>query len=105
VKPKTATRHKPPDRELATLQRFVKVYCRAHHGSNGSGLCKECHDLLEYAEKRREKCPYDPKPKCKNCITHCFRPEYREKIRKVMRFSGKHFVKRGRIDWMVKYFL
>ena len=105
MKRKTATRRKPADRELATLRRFVEVYCHAHHGSNGCGLCIECGDLLEYAQKRLGKCPYDPKPKCKDCTTHCFKPEYRERIRDVMRFSGMHFVKRGGIDWMVRYFL
>jgi hypothetical protein len=29
----------------------------------------------------------------------------REKMRQVMRFSGLHFVRRGRLDWLFKYFL
>jgi hypothetical protein len=82
----------------------VEVYCKHHDGANGS-LCGDCEDLLEYARERLEKCPYDPKPKCKDCETHCYRPKYREKIREVMRFSGMHFARRGRIDWMVRYFM
>jgi hypothetical protein len=93
-----------PDKDIKTLQAFTKVYCRQHHGTRGD-LCPECDDLLQYAIQRRERCPYDPKPACKNCQTHCYKPEYRQKIREVMKFSGIYFVKRGRIDWMIKYFL
>ena len=86
------------------LERFVRVYCLEHHGQ-GETLCDECSDLFAYATERLEACPYDPKPKCKDCHTHCYRKSYREKIRTVMRFSGTHFVKRGRLDWAVRYFL
>jgi len=92
------------EREFKTLHRFVEVYCRHDHGANGK-LCEECEELLQYARRRLEKCPYDPKPKCKDCATHCYRPSQRERIRAVMRFSGMHFAKRGRIDWMIRYFL
>ncbi|MFC1537439.1 nitrous oxide-stimulated promoter family protein [Gemmatimonadota bacterium] len=96
---------KSRDKEYSVLQKFVEVYCRAQHGKNGNIPCAGCDDLLAYAGTRLEKCPYDPKPKCKDCETHCYKPEYRNKIREVMRFSGIHFVKRGRVDWLVKYFI
>ncbi|MCD6307542.1 MAG: nitrous oxide-stimulated promoter family protein [Candidatus Latescibacteria bacterium] len=97
---------KPDKRkQYDTLKKFIDVYCKAHHGRNDDGLCTECGDLLEYARSRLERCPYDPKPKCKNCATHCYGPEYRERIRAVMKFSGMHFVRRGRIDWLILYFL
>jgi len=92
-------------KDLKVIRRFVAVYCREHHDTNGQGPCDECRGLIEYAQKRLEKCPYDPKPKCKDCTTHCYRPDYREKMKAVMRFSGMHFVKRGRLDWMIRYFL
>ena len=95
---------KTKEKEYEVLQKFIEVYCRAHHGGNGGIFCRECSDLLSYAEKRLEKCPYDPKPKCKDCQTHCYRQEYRKKIKEVMRFSGMHFVKRGRVDWLIRYF-
>jgi len=98
---------KPDKRkQYDTLKTFIDVYCEAHHGRNDDdGLCTECGDLLEYALSRLERCPYDPKPKCKNCTTHCYRPAYRERIREVMKFSGMHFVRRGRIDWLISYFM
>ncbi|MFQ6097327.1 MAG: nitrous oxide-stimulated promoter family protein [Armatimonadota bacterium] len=92
-------------RELGVLQRFVDVYCRAHHSPADGQPCAECRDLIQYASKRLQKCPYDPKPKCKDCPTHCYRPDYRQRVREVMRFSGKFFVKRGRLDWLVRYFM
>jgi len=92
------------DKEYAVLEKFVQVYCRAHHGGNGGAPCRECSELLAYARKKLERCPYDPKPKCKDCETHCYKPDYRQKIREVMRYSGMHFIKRGRVDWLIRYF-
>jgi len=69
-----------------------------------SALCPECAALIAYARRRLEHCPYDPKPKCKKCPTHCYKPEMRARVREIMKFSGMHFVKRGRVDWLVRYF-
>ena len=97
---------KSKEKEFETLTRFVEVYCAHHHApAEGEGVCAECAELLAYARARLDKCPYDPKPKCKDCTTHCYRPKYREKVREVMKFSGMHFVKRGRVDWLVKYMM
>lgn len=92
------------DGEQRILRRFIEVYCRAHHHVETGTLCPECDDLLHYCLDRLEKCPYNPKPKCKDCPTHCYCPDYRERIRRVMRFSGIYFVKRGRLDWLIRYF-
>ena len=87
------------------LGMFVDVYCRQKHGARQDGLCPECADLLAYAQERLARCPFDPKPKCKDCTSHCYAEPYRSRIREVMKFSGIHFVKRGRLDWLVWYFL
>ncbi len=94
-----------PERERRVLRRFIEVYCHAHHATRRAALCDGCRELLEYALSRLERCPYDPKPKCKNCPTHCYKPAMRTRIRTVMKFSGIYHVKRGRIDWLVRYFL
>ena len=91
-------------RDIKTFLNAIRSRMIAQHGKNGDTPCAGCHELLAYAGKRLEKCPYDPKPKCKDCKTHCYKPEYQKKIREVMRFSGMHFVKRGRVDWLVRYF-
>ena len=90
--------------DLATLEKFVAVYCHKKHRTPKGRLCAECNDLLTYARERLAKCPMDPKPKCKDCPTHCYADAYRRRIKDVMRFSGIHFVKRGRIDWLIRYF-
>lgn len=92
------------DRDVEILTRFIGVYCRHHHGTKDA-LCGECADLLRYAAKMRAHCPLTPKPKCKDCAVHCYKPAYRARIREVMRYSGIHHVKRGRVDWLVRYFL
>ena len=57
------------------------------HG--GPGLCGECRELLEYSLARLEHCKFgNAKTKCHKCPVHCYRPDMREKIRTVMRFSG-----------------
>jgi predicted amidophosphoribosyltransferase len=93
------------ERRIAPAARFIAVYCRNHHDRGGAELCADCADLLAYVRERLANCPYDPKPKCKSCRTHCYKPQYRERIRAVMRYSGMYFVKRGRIDWLIRYFL
>ena len=94
------------DKHLTMLKRFIEVYCAAHHEvGKEDALCEQCADLLDYAKTRLERCPYTSKPACKKCPTHCYKPLYRKQVREVMRFSGMHFVKRGRIDWLIKYFM
>ena len=90
------------ERDLKVLRRFTEVFCREKHGRE---LCEECRGLLAYARERLEKCPFDPKPKCKDCKVHCYHKEQRERVREIMRFSGMYFVKRGRLDWLFRYFM
>lgn len=92
-------------RERRILDNFIGVYCRAHHGTLRGELCRECAGLLRYAVGRLARCPYDPKPKCKHCPTHCYNAGNRARIREVMRFAGMWYVRRGRLDWLVRYFM
>lgn len=74
-------------RERKTVRLMVEMYCAQHHG--GDGLCSECLELADYADRKLDLCPYGPeKPSCTNCPIHCYRPEPRERIRQVMRFAG-----------------
>ena len=101
-----AKRERKIEADLALARRFTEVYCRRHRHNQGTpGLCTGCQELVDYARARLERCPYDPKPKCKKCPTHCYKPALREQMKQVMRFSGMHFVKRGRLDWLLRYFL
>lgn len=59
-----------------------------HHGTKDA-LCSECRELLEYAEVRLDRCPYgEEKPTCNKCPIHCYKPEPKEQMRLVMRYSG-----------------
>ncbi len=74
-------------RELRTVQHMIRLYCRKKHRS--PSLCTECSQLLQYVERRLQRCCHqDDKPACRNCTVHCFREPYRTMIRKVMKFSG-----------------
>ena len=109
-------------RDIEVLAEFIEIYCAENHGTavrmeiSGTGhvaeflagrkpaLCRECGKLFLHGASKRIICPYDPKPRCKKCKTRCYLAGYREKIREVMRFSGMHLIKRGRIDLLKKYF-
>lgn len=76
------------ERERRTVEAMIRLYCRAHHGEGGD-LCSECGELLEYALARLERCPFqEGKTTCVRCPVHCYRPEMRERIRRVMRYAG-----------------
>lgn len=111
---------KKEKKDLKVLALFTSVYCRDHHKvdersalsdlpSSLSGFsrykcCPECLDFLAYAIERRLRCPLEDKPVCKHCKIHCFRPGHREKVREIMRYSGKALIRKGRIDLLWHYF-
>ena len=107
-------------KDLRVLRDFVAIFCRENHrteskntfsvrdarlhqalGDQDLVLCRDCDKLLSHGMAKLLQCPYDPKPMCKKCETHCYAPGYRERIREVMRFSGRHLIKHGRLDLML----
>ena len=75
------------DWEKRTVRHMIELWCRKNHG--GKDLCGDCRELLEYSLARLEHCKFgNAKTKCHKCPVHCYRPDMREKIRTVMRFSG-----------------
>ncbi len=110
------------EKDIKILSNFIDIYCRENHGQNGREpfpliderlhkilgkkkllLCDDCGKLLNHGIAKLILCPYDPKPTCRKCPTHCYAPGYREKVRKVMRFSGAYLVKRGRLDLLLHF--
>jgi hypothetical protein len=80
------------EREKRTVSLMISLYCKKKHGKHG-GLCPECAALNEYAQMRSDKCPFmETKTFCSNCKVHCYKPEMREKIREIMRFSGPRMI-------------
>ena len=110
------------ERDVSVLVKFIDIYCRNNHSEakksciqtkgivgeyvNGllTELCPDCRRLLLHGVSKRIICPYDPKPRCKKCPTHCYHDQYRQKIKQVMRFSGVYLLRRGRLDLAFKYF-
>ena len=86
----------PPriDRELRTIEVMVRLYCGDKHGTKDM-LCEDCAALMEYAEKRLDKCPYgEDKPTCTNCPIHCYKADRRAQVKEVMRYSGPRMMLR-----------
>ena len=79
-------------REKETVSLMIALYCRKKHYTNGS-LCEACQALNDYAIMRSDKCPFmESKTFCSNCRVHCYKPDMRERIREVMRFSGPRMI-------------
>ena len=75
------------EQEKAMVTEMIVLYCRKNH--RVKALCPDCAALADYARRRSDKCPFmESKTFCSNCKVHCYKPEMREKIRAVMRFSG-----------------
>lgn len=82
------------EREKKLVSQMIALYCKKKHHTR-DGLCPECAALEAYARQRSEKCPFmETKTFCSNCPVHCYKADMREKIRKVMAFSG---------SWMLLY--
>ena len=79
-------------KEQYVVEEMIRLYCRKNHEGyerKTGRMCPVCQELTEYARLRSEKCPFmENKTFCSNCRIHCYKPEMREKIRQVMRFSG-----------------
>lgn len=76
-------------REFRTIVAMLRIYCHAHHASQGPALCPECAELHDYAQRRLERCVFgDAKPTCAKCTVHCYKPVMRERVRQVMMWAG-----------------
>lgn len=79
-------------REKQMVSQMIALYCRRNHHTKGK-LCPDCAALSAYAQARSDRCPFmETKTFCSNCRVHCYKPEMREKIRAVMRFSGPRMI-------------
>jgi hypothetical protein len=79
--------------EKATVSKMIRLYCQKKH--SGKELCESCSQIHEYAMQRLEKCRFgENKPVCGKCPVHCYKPDMRKEIRKIMRVAG---------PWMIVY--
>ena len=83
---------KKREKEQYVVEEMIRLYCRKNHKiqyRETGAMCPVCQQLSDYAKLRSQKCPFmEEKTFCANCKVHCYKPEMREQIRKVMRFSG-----------------
>lgn len=93
---RTGERHKEIDgprirREKTTVKRMISMYCKIKHPavSLDNELCPECRKLSDYASNRLTYCRFgEDKSSCRYCEVHCYAPDYQQRIREVMRFTG-----------------
>lgn len=75
------------DQEKLVVEQMIRLYCR--HKEGNQELCPSCQALLGYCCQRLDHCPrWDEKTTCRQCPVHCYRPDMRERIAEVMRWSG-----------------
>ena len=80
------------EREKKVVTEMIKLYCHGNHHTKKE-VCQECQELIDYACLRSDKCPFmENKTFCSNCKVHCYKPDKREQIRKVMRYSGPRII-------------
>ena len=73
--------------EKDVVEQMIRLYCRKREGNKM--LCPSCQELVDYAHRRLDRCRFgNDKPTGKKCPIHCYRPDMKEHIRKVMRWSG-----------------
>lgn len=78
--------------EKKTVAKMIQIYCTAKHNTKNS-LCLDCSVLNDYAQKRLDRCHFgENKPNCQSCPIHCYNPEMRIKIQKIMKFSGPRMI-------------
>ncbi|WP_062105466.1 nitrous oxide-stimulated promoter family protein [Bacillus niameyensis] len=74
-------------KEKLIVSKMIRLYCKKKH--HYGMICEECHELESYALKRLSFCLFgEEKTACSNCKIHCYKPVYREQIKKVMRSAG-----------------
>ncbi|MCU7841115.1 MAG: nitrous oxide-stimulated promoter family protein [Candidatus Thiodiazotropha sp. (ex Troendleina suluensis)] len=81
-------------REQQTIAAMMVIFCTDHHHTNGV-LCGECSQLLDYARRRLDTCPFqEEKPACNHCTVHCYSKDMRERVQQVMRYAGPRMMLR-----------
>jgi predicted amidophosphoribosyltransferase len=84
----TNVEHPRITREKKTIKTMVSIYCKAKHKTKNE-LCPECNQFFEYAKIRLDNCPFqENKTTCGKCRIHCYKPDMRDKVKAIMRYSG-----------------
>lgn len=88
------------EKEKKTIELMINIYCNKKH-KHKDGLCNECSELLEYANKRLDFCKFgNDKIFCSKCPIHCYKKDMKLKIKEVMKFSGPRLIIYRPIEFM-----
>ncbi len=83
------------EREYKTIQAMVEIYCSKHHQTEKKEICNECAELIKYARKKLEKCPFqENKSTCGKCTVHCYKKDMKEKVVAIMRYSSPKMIRK-----------
>jgi len=75
------------DLDKKTVESMIRLYCK--HQLKTEELPEKYQELIHYANHRLDHCSWGKeKPPCKDCPHHCYAPEQRREIRKIMRWAG-----------------
>ncbi|KZL92740.1 nitrous oxide-stimulated promoter family protein [Clostridium magnum] len=77
--------------EKEIFDKITIIYCK---GNNHSVIpCSRCKEIMNYAHLRINSCTFgDDKKFCSKCTVHCFKPDMRENVKKIMRYSGPRII-------------
>lgn len=79
------------EREKQTVSRMIQLY--SLHKLKTESLPEELKELELYAHNKLNKCKFqEKKPQCKKCPIHCYKPDMRNKIREIMRWTGPRMI-------------
>lgn len=80
------------EKEKEIIELMVNIYCKKKH-KHKDGLCSECSELLEYANKKLDFCKFgNEKNFCSKCPIHCYKKDMKIKVKEVMKFSGPRLI-------------
>ncbi len=113
-------------KDMKTLLSFIQLYCKDKHKEYKKqtkdltlvctknelenitySLCEECEENFLYSYKRLQKCPHDPKPRCRHCEKPCYAKPKWKSLTAIMKYSGMKmglikikniFMKKKRLD-------
>ena len=75
------------EKEKQVVSFMIDLYIRKKPAD--ATECAQLNALKIYAHARLDHCKFgEHKTSCKRCPVHCYKPEMRTLMRKVMRFSG-----------------
>lgn len=94
--------YKKRENEKKIILCMIKIYCRHNHKKyyeihnktfGNKEICKECEEIYNYACQRTDKCRFMAvKTFCSACQSPCYKKDMKDKIKKIMIFSGKRMI-------------